>query len=842
MKNVRGKILIWVLIICMLMPQTVWGADIEESEMPVTGEQSQQEEEVIPDTEDQPLGNEIQDEESPTIEESPDSNGDAEENFDDASTEQTTDENESEETDSDLDQDKTEDIPEQIVAEEETVQEQEPDEEAQVRPEGWFQEKDGIRFYHADGSFTENDFQEIDGKLYYFDENGFLATGWVTVQDQIYYLKQTGDFGKIGQVFVGLQNINGNTYFFSQSGALQTGWQKIGSCSYYFQKSGSVGTLGKMLTGWLLNGGKIYYLKKTGDKGVKGRMFTGWVTIGGKKFYFDNTGAMATGWNEIGGKLYYFKLSGNYGVKGARFSGMQNISGKTYYFSSTGILQTGWQKVNGYYYYFQKSGSAGALGKMLTGWLLNGGEVYYLKQTGAKGVKGKRFTGWVTIGGKTFYFDKNGKMQTGWQKIGNKNFYFKKTGDFGVKGQMFTGLQKISQKTYYFKKTGAFGVKGARLNNYTYKENGVAYHFDENGVGEKIKMYTLHFYSADGKSEYHDLQVKVYKGEKYKLPELPVRSNYIGIGWSQKKNASSSSANKPGTAIMVTGDMNFYGCWEKGKNVQFFYNSGSGEYKSLRKSFTSSSETIVLPSIKSAAGYTFLGWSDKPGQNSYPSYRAGERIDVSNSMKLYSVVTKNPVAGPDSASVSQEYDHVFFIGDSRTVGMQSWVSGQDSVAANNVTFFCKSRMGLSWFQENRASMVKQIKDAPGRKAIIWNLGVNNLYNISSPSVLQTIANSYVTEMNKLAETLKSNDCDLYFMSVNPLNDVECVENGLLKRESLRILDFNYLVRTRLRGYQYIDTYNYLINTGFQLIDGIHYTSAVYGKIYNKAIETIDAKA
>lgn len=52
--------------------------------------------------------------------------------------------------------------------------------------------------------------------------------------------------------------------------------------------------------------------------------------------------------------------------------------------------------------------------------------------------------------------------------------------------------------------------------------------------------------------------------------------------------------------------------------------------------------------------------------------------------------------------------------------------------------------------------------------------------------------------------------------------------------------FNWKLRENISNYySYIDTYTYLINTGFITYDGLHYGDSTYLKIYNKAIETID---
>ena len=84
------------------------------------------------------------------------------------------------------------------------------------------------------------------------------------------------------------------------------------------------------------------------------------------------------------------------------------------------------------------------------------------------------------------------------------------------------------------------------LTDYTYKTGSTAYYFGSDGTGEKIKTYTIRFYSSNGSSQYTELKDVVYKGESYTLPDLPDRLNYAAVGWSTKKNPSASSALKPG--------------------------------------------------------------------------------------------------------------------------------------------------------------------------------------------------------------------------------------------------------------------------------------------------------
>ena len=46
-----------------------------------------------------------------------------------------------------------------------------------------------------------------------------------------------------------------------------------------------------------------------------------------------------------------------------------------------------------------------------------------------------------------------------------------------------------------------------------------------------------------------------------------------------------------------------------------------------------------------------------------------------------------------------------------------------------MTFLCKSGIGLPWFEENYKSgenFYKTISEMHGKKAVIWNFGINNL--------------------------------------------------------------------------------------------------------------------
>ena len=52
-------------------------------------------------------------------------------------------------------------------------------------------------------------------------------------------------------------------------------------------------------------------------------------------------------------------------------------------------------------------------------------------------------------------------------------------------------------------------------------------------------------------------------------------------------------------------------------------------------------------------------------------------------------------------------------------------------------------------------------------AVVFNLGVNDMANVSN----------YVSYMTDIASTLKSKNCKLFYMSVNPLNSTMIAKAG-----------------------------------------------------------------
>ncbi len=155
------------------------------------------------------------------------------------------------------------------------------------------------------------------------------------------------------------------------------------------------------------------------------------------------------------------------------------------------------------------------------------------------------------------------------------------------------------------------------------------------------------------------------------------------------------------------------------------------------------------------------------------------------------------------------YSNYIFIGDSRFKAMRLWMV-ENGIGLGEI-FICENGEGYDYMLANY-ELIKTY--ANSKSAIIVGMGVNDLYNSAK----------YIALFNQMAAEL---DCKIYFCSVNPVD-----ESKTNKRSNAAISSFNDIVRKSIDSrIVYIDTYNYLLQEGFDSGDGIHYDNATCAKIY-----------
>lgn len=175
-----------------------------------------------------------------------------------------------------------------------------------------------------------------------------------------------------------------------------------------------------------------------------------------------------------------------------------------------------------------------------------------------------------------------------------------------------------------------------------------------------------------------------------------------------------------------------------------------------------------------------------------------------------------------------------FVGDSRTVGLCTTITGDSSGCSysnggakyyNNDIFIAQGSMSYSWFNSTAIGVVNSILQSnPNTKYNIYSLmGVNMLlYDIDK----------YISSYNSLATGSWKNH-NILLVSVNPVDEVKERQYGYSTKNN-DIMLFNSKLRSNVSGnnVKYCDTYS-ILNGSLSTTDGLHYTSDTYRTLYNK---------
>lgn len=147
-------------------------------------------------------------------------------------------------------------------------------------------------------------------------------------------------------------------------------------------------------------------------------------------------------------------------------------------------------------------------------------------------------------------------------------------------------------------------------------------------------------------------------------------------------------------------------------------------------------------------------------------------------------------------------NRVVYIGDSRTEGLR------DVNSDSKNTFICLSSMGYDWMMSTAFPQAESY--ASSGTAFVILMGVNDLYH----------QNIYISAINQKATEWKKKGAVVYFASVGPVQNDPYTSNS-------EIESFNRALKNGLSSdVGYIDLYGELNKSGYQTVDGTHYTNAV----------------
>lgn len=165
----------------------------------------------------------------------------------------------------------------------------------------------------------------------------------------------------------------------------------------------------------------------------------------------------------------------------------------------------------------------------------------------------------------------------------------------------------------------------------------------------------------------------------------------------------------------------------------------------------------------------------------------------------------SPMAKVSANVTAEENRGYIFIGDSRTVGMDS---ACDVGGHANVFVIARTNTGYDYLVSVVDSGVDSIKRAHPEYeiwTIVSNFGVNDLDNL-----------------DKYIDYYKSLSDDFVFVSVNPVVGHPYISNSMIH-------EFNASMREE---FSYIDTNMVLNHRGFNAYDGVHYSTETYSLIFS----------
>lgn len=341
---------------------------------------------------------------------------------------------------------------------------------------------------------------------------------------------------------------------------------------------------------------------------------------------------------------------------------------------------------------------------------------------------------------------------------------------------------------------------------------------------------------------YKSLGEYVAKNTKFKLPAVPEVDGYISVGWTTSKGKT-TPLYKAGTKVKITKSTWFYAVYKKDTRVKLVLHTPTGaHYKTLT---VNKGSYVELPAVKNNSTNAFMGWSTKKNQSVNPTYEAGEKFLITKETHLYGVLYKkssepNLTASQITAPNLNKYSKIIFVGDSRMNRVMLTMQNQfGNRFANGVSFICKENSGLTWLKSEgyQQLMYELNHGGAGTKkkptAIVFNSGVNDLYNVSA----------YMKFMKKIAPELQAKNCELFYMSINPFNDAQMRAAGKRIRSEQELWNFNMSIRYSLRGtYTFIDTNTWMLKNGYttdrgkgvdiNVDDGLHYSTRTNKRLYS----------
>lgn len=367
---------------------------------------------------------------------------------------------------------------------------------------------------------------------------------------------------------------------------------------------------------------------------------------------------------------------------------------------------------------------------------------------------------WVTSEeGKKYQYADGSCAKSVWLNINGHIYRINK------KGVRVTGWFKVSGTAFYASKTGKLYV------NRWLKEDGYRYYFQASGACAMKKWVQI-----DGKYYYFLSSGKMAKNRMVKTGSKYYYVNKSGIrvksSWVSK-DGKKYYFNKDGIRVQKK--------WVLYDNKYYYFGSNG--------------VMAVSKWIKDTY------YVDETGARVTNSYVDGYYLDEDGKKTAFK-------------------ENYIFLGDSRMVGMNQSVSGDD-----DVRYIAKVGQGYYWLNTTAGKELKKYLKAKPEVTVVLALGVNDLGNISS----------YISYYQTLIKEFPS--AEFYVLSVNPVDETVAASRGYTIKNK-DITAFNKKLKAAFSD-RYINSYKFLkTDDNLKTVDGVHYTAATYKLLYDYIMEQI----
>lgn len=383
-------------------------------------------------------------------------------------------------------------------------------------------------------------------------------------------------------------------------------------------------------------------------------------------------------------------------------------------------------------------------------------------------------------------------------------------------------------------------VKDIQLNSYSEEADGYQVYKINGTKKELVKSFKDTTYSLSSISKPHVSQkyaVRFYVNKKIDGVSVNYFSKFYEMNViPAPKKVSGLKAIKSGNNIILTWSIPQNGADGYRVYAATTKNDGSTTNWELYYTISDGNKTTCMISKKpNINNYVFkvASYSKNPTRTSKTEISNCQNIDeaeYSNTANAsFSNIPFFRVQTSKNNYSFKGYAGLIIVGDSRTAYMKE--TPNITKKYPKTIFIAKAGSKYDWMENTAFPELEQYLNSKQKYIVVFNHGVNDLEDLE-------LYKSFYS--SKITNNPNYNKHKYYFMSVNPIFK-NCRTDRMFFMPNHKIQyiqNFNKSMQSFWGKRNYIDCYSYLINTGYDSYDGIHYEDNTNIKIMNYILNFI----